>query len=390
MALFRGQSLEKYLEFQVFKMAHEVEAMSDDQIANTPMDTLVSYLVEKYDVKTPMLIEGQMVVEEPGSKRYVNVSGINVEIPFEGDKELFDSSPRTSPMLSEHFHASAGRLKMHYGVQKDRIDLFEGELKRDIQRINECLKGIEERIVHYRNDLPQNATAQVEKQREFVQKHRSFVENLGKVIPIQRRNDGREAVIVPLQRKQIPVLPLPQKPGAQEEPQITIAAYEDILKVMSSMVKVFERSPSVFREMAEEDLRTILLVALNGLYEGRATGETFNGAGKNDILIREADRNVFIAECLMWEGPEYLKGKLDDQLFKYATWRDSKLAVLIFNRKKNFAAVTQKMRDVCEKHPQKVGILPYHHETGARYMFRRADDPQKTFTLTALAFEVPS
>lgn len=390
MPLFRGASLEKLLEHQAFKMGQEVEAMSDDQIANTPVDGLVSYLVEKYDVKTPVLLEGQMTVEEPGSKRYVEVSGINVEIPFEGDKELFETSPRTAPMLSEQFHAYSGRLKLHYGVKKDRMDLFEAELKNDIQRINDCLKGIEERLVYYRNDLPRHAQTQVETQREHVLKHRSFIENLGKVIPIQRRTDGQEAVIVPVVKKQMPVLPPPQKPGAKQEPQITMAAYEDILKVITSMVKVFERSPSVFREMEEEDLRTILLVALNGLYEGRATGETFNGAGKNDLLIREADRNVFIAECLMWEGPEYLNGKLDDQLFKYATWRDSKLAVLVFNRKKNFAAVIQKMRDVCDNHAQKVGNLPYHHESGARYTFRRTDDPQRTFTLTALAFDVPS
>jgi len=31
--------------------------------------------------------------------------------------------------------------------------------------------------------------------------------------------------------------------------------------------------------------------------QGKATGETFNRARKTDILLREGDRNVFIAEC---------------------------------------------------------------------------------------------
>ena len=93
----------------------------------------------------------------------------------------------------------------------------------------------------------------------------------------------------------------------------------------------FERSPSVFKSMEEEHLRTILLVALNGVFKGDATGETFNGAGKTDILIRVADRNVFIAECLIWDGPDYFRKKLTDQLFQYSTWRNSKLAAIVFN-----------------------------------------------------------
>jgi len=41
---------------------------------------------------------------------------------------------------------------------------------------------------------------------------------------------------------------------------------------------------------------------LNTHYEGGATGETFNAAGKTDILIRVEDRNVFIGECKWWSG----------------------------------------------------------------------------------------
>jgi hypothetical protein len=108
-------------------------------------------------------------------------------------------------------------------------------------------------------------------------------------------------------------------------------------------------------------------------------------------LIREGDKNVFIAECLIWEGPQYLQKKIDEQLLKrYATWRDSKLAVLIFNRKKNFSSVIAKMKEVCEAHPQRVRTLPYQHESGARYIFRREDDPERDMYVTVLAFEVPS
>ena len=141
--------------------------------------------------------------------------------------------------------------------------------------------------------------------------------------------------------------------------------------------------------MDEEDLRMILLVALNGLYEGKATGETFNGQGKTDILIRHEDKNIFIAECLIWSGAATLRSKMDDQLFKYATWRDSKLAILVFNRNKNFSDVITKMIDTAKSHPQCIQSLSFAHQSGARFRFKRADDPQKEFILTCLAFDVP-
>ena len=58
-----------------------------------------------------------------------------------------------------------------------------------------------------------------------------------------------------------------------------------------------ERSPSAFVTLGEEALRLHFLLALNGHYEGAATGETFNYEGKSDILIRVKGRNIFAAEC---------------------------------------------------------------------------------------------
>ena len=81
-----------------------------------------------------------------------------------------------------------------------------------------------------------------------------------------------------------------------------------------------ERSPRAFAGMKEEDLRLLLLVPLNGHFEGQATGETFNGEGKTDILIRERNKNIFIAECKFWHGAKSFTEAID-QLQRYTTWR---------------------------------------------------------------------
>jgi hypothetical protein len=89
---------------------------------------------------------------------------------------------------------------------------------------------------------------------------------------------------------------------------------------------------------------------LNTHYEGGATGETFNAAGKTDILIRVEDRTVFIGECKWWSGPATVREALD-QLFSYTTWRDTKLALVFFVDRKHPMAVIAKAKEALESHP---------------------------------------
>ena len=58
-----------------------------------------------------------------------------------------------------------------------------------------------------------------------------------------------------------------------------------------------ERSPSLTAQLHEEQIRFILLVSLNAVFEGLAGGEVFNHKGKTDILIRMENTNVSSASA---------------------------------------------------------------------------------------------
>ena len=58
-----------------------------------------------------------------------------------------------------------------------------------------------------------------------------------------------------------------------------------------------ERSPSLPAQLHEEQIRFILLVSLNAVFEGLAGGEVFNHKGKTDILIRMENTNVSSASA---------------------------------------------------------------------------------------------
>jgi hypothetical protein len=166
--------------------------------------------------------------------------------------------------------------------------------------------------------------------------------------------------------------------------------YEHILGVISSMVQVMERSPHAFANMGEEDLRTHILVQLNGHYEGNATGETFNYEGKTDILIRVDGRNIFIAECKIWKGANVFTNTID-QLLGYAAWRDTKTAIIMFNRNKDLSAVLSQIPTLASAHPNfKRQITDHKTETGFRFILHHRDDKNRELTLTVLVFDVPS
>jgi hypothetical protein len=141
--------------------------------------------------------------------------------------------------------------------------------------------------------------------------------------------------------------------------------------------------------MSEDGLRTHILVQLNGHYEGQATGETFNADGKTDILIRVDGRNIFIAECKFWTGADGLH-KAIDQLLGYTAWRDTKTAIVLFNRNRNTSAVLNQIPPTVKSHPHFKRDLPgFRHQSGFRFVLGQRGDPNRELILTVLVFDVP-
>jgi hypothetical protein len=191
-----------------------------------------------------------------------------------------------------------------------------------------------------------------------------------------------------VKRKIAPKMPPATVGTFKPEPVLEEAEYQHILEVIEGMVKVMERSPKAFHDIDEEALRMHFLVPLNGHYEGQATGETFNYQGKTDILIRSGDRNIFIGECKFWNGPLKLTETIN-QVLGYLSWRDSKAAILLFNRNKDFSKVLAAIPEVVAAHPNFQKDEGRRGDTRFRYAFRHKDDAAKILHLTIMAFDIP-
>lgn len=177
------------------------------------------------------------------------------------------------------------------------------------------------------------------------------------------------------------------------EPTLAAEEYENILTIIKDMALAMERSPSTFAKITEEEIRDFFLIQLNGHYKGTATGETFNGAGKTDILIRHKGENAFIAECKFWKGQKKM-GEGVDQLLGYVTWRDTKTAILLFSKQPDLSEVLGKAVQAIKSH--KNYKAEYIHSTSELkgsdtifgYKFMHPSDKGKEIFLTLMAFQI--
>ena len=261
-------------------------------------------------------------------------------------------------------------------------------------RIDSAVRSLEEAVGFSRSDVeshnrtaPNRIRSALQRKRQAAQSVAGALANIG--IPFKRR-DSPPTYAVPTVRRPSPVQrPVVGTGKYEPEPVLPDAEYEFILKILSSMSLVIERNPSVLTSLDEEAIRTLFLILLNGHYEGTATGETFNAAGKTDILIREKDRNVFIGECKFWHGPKAFDEAID-QLMGYLSWRDAKCALLVFNKTKDSTTVRNKMHETVQARAEFRKTISDTPGGDSRYVLVKASDPGREIVLTTQLYDFPS
>jgi hypothetical protein len=400
--LFADQDLDVMLKWLSDKACQEVDQAEEDYILNISENDFVEYLVSKYKVNLPQL--GDPSVFEPkevdvdvgddpmmgirhGQNRSVKGCLVNVRIPFAGDSNFFSYRPSSYQIDTPLADLSHDHLDLVY-VSPGPLNAAGVKLlyERDLALVRLNLTNIESQCTGFNSLLEGKIRQFVTGRKVRLLTNRRAI--LGMGLPIQRRANAPLTYTVPdIKRKAAILRPTVTQKSSVLEPTLDQQEYEHILSVIKSMVLVTERSPKAFGEMGEEIMRWHFLVQLNGQYD-RASGETFNYQGKTDILIRDGDRNVFIAECKIWNGEAELL-KAIDQVLGYLHWRDTKAAVLIFNRNKSFSDVLGKVSSAVQSHSCCKKLIEQIGATEWRFLFRNQDDPNRELQLAVLCFDVP-
>ena len=390
-------------ENQCAKLKNEVANLDGNRLLNTSVDDLCEYFVKKYRIDVPVL--NRDGIEADQREKQINVSrdprrpiapirpsykpGIEIEItvPFTGDAKAFTITPNPYPFHRPRSTVRDGTLTFSITGTNLETDKVRREIDCTVDHVDSYLTTLRGNADTLNRQLDSIARQCIEQRRERLLANQNLVESLG--FKLKQRDDSPKTYRAPEVRRKITSVPppassMPYKP----EPTLDEADYEHILEVIENMAQVMERSPSAFSTMDEESLRSHFLVQLNGHYEGQATGETFNYEGKTDILIRSGGKNIFIAECKYWDGPKKLTETID-QLLSYSSWRDTKVAVIVFNRNKGFTKVLDAIKSTTKEHPNCKRELDTPSETSFRFIFSHRDDTNRELTLTIMAFDIP-
>ena len=404
--LFAEGTAHAVQEHQRHHFEAEIAQIDCNRLLNSNIDELVEYFVEKYNVEVPELDEAGMQADQremqrdvsgdPNRFAYFNRGGplyatgteIIVEIPFSGNAALFKVQPNTYSTGAPQGEVRGNLLIFRIWTDRPQPAEIRARIDAWLANVKSYLDWHSQSFAGFNGSLAGLARNAITQRRDKLLAGQNLVAGLG--IPLKRRPDTIETYTAPeVKRKLAPKLP-PASPGRfKPEPVLEEDEYQHILSVIEGMAKVMELSPKVFHACDEESLRTHFLVPLNGHYDGGATGETFNYQGKTDILIRSEGRNIFVAECKFWGGPAKLIETIN-QLLGYLSWRDSKAAIIIFNRNKDFSKVLTAIPVTMTEHPNFHRAEGQRSQTSFRFEFRHKDDRAKMIHITVLAFDIPT
>ncbi len=204
-------------------------------------------------------------------------------------------------------------------------------------------------------------------------------------IPLKRKEN--EAV----RRIQVDTKPVIQNirptPTQPENYVIDRNTVIDIISIMNNQGRQFERTPVTFQNSGEEDFRNILLVNLNTVFEGKATGETFHAKGKTDIHLNIAKGDILICECKIWAGQALYLDTID-QLQGYLSWRENFGIMITFIRGTKPSTVLSAAETVIPSHQTYIRGFRKLEETHYVSIHRLPADDQKFVEIHHLFYNI--
>lgn len=411
MDLFREDKLTVYFARKRQAMQQHIEKhsykyMAEHNLADIIDDCIASFRFEPIELQTEDI--SRRVVKEITITRtfrssfYIEMQaveepGIRVEFyyPFTGDAHLFScQASRMSYSPYPKAEVIGDALVFVYDIALSentdtgkRVESLLLKVKKDVEEIADPISWVNSDVAHYNASMEAEARKLLTERKSQAAVFHSMKEILE--VPLEKTEYAKHHI--PLVQR---VLPVKKKTttssaGIRMQEPTYILAEADFSYVMDTIrhnCATYERTPATFKSMKEEDMRNILLAALNGSYKGMVAGEAFRKKGKTDICIEYENRAAFVAECKMWEGPAAVSGAVE-QLLGYTTWRDCKGTLIIFSRNKDFRRCCEALTETL-KNLSKVRSFQSIAPNETCFQIPRADDFQDLVRIHALLVDL--
>lgn len=342
------------------------ESVPDNSLATFTLDEVVASLVDAHAAK--------FVTLDPGD-RYVTQQGEQflLRYPVSGDIGTFLRITR----LGGQWSGSSGFAELSITPNLDRLSDSETDWDQNIRDAltevdTAMLDGVRKSnlaIAKQRDDMGSALRAALEPRSRLTRLMRGSLHRLD--VPLGPR--GSDRVHLPLTPSPLSVRSLAPETSQQpaEDWVLADSMAEMIIETITAFSRALERLPGTANSMLDHDeeaMRDTLLFVLNANFQGQVTGETFIGRGKADLLLRWKDRDAFVAECKIWKGRAAFEDGVEQLLSRYALWRHTCLALILFIREpKDGTRIIQTATDALAHHPRT------QHVRDARNATERSD-----------------
>ncbi len=377
----------------------EITSKGKEYILKVDENEFIDYLVEKYRLEPLKILYETENISTPvksqvrrnnrfGEQYLVESLTFRITYNFEGSADLFSIRPNPYTYASYDIDVNDRNNTVSFSLTIYRQDPeeFKKEKSECYSNAFANLENINVNINQFNLNHEANIKSLFLQEKNKYKAENDFFASINVKV-----NEGTKSIFTaPTIQKKIITQPKVQKNKEfSSEPTMSKEMYNDVLKVIYDSGKSMEKKPALYIGKDEEGLRDQFLFVLETRYEGTtATGETFNRGGKADIILKFSDdgSNLFIAECKFWHGSsEFLKAI--SQLFdRYLTWRDSKVAIIMFSKNKDFSSVLKTIKDDISSHEYFTKYIGDKGESSFTYEFRLPQDKEKKVEVEIMAF----
>ena len=394
--LFREAEFSAVLDAQHAKLRDKINGFRTEYLLGVDEVELAQALADEFNIQVPVLDVPNRTVDHHEENRrirgdfdFINVTTnvYTVLTPFSGEAAVFRFSPNRTDFNPPVAAIIGEDVRIIVEQRIPEAMSLRTEIDRTTSQIEKYLGWLREMAAPFNAQLPAFATECVQYRKKKLGENIGVLTELG--IPVRKRDSIPVSMTVPIRRKPLPLpKPKPAPNPKNPDPTLSEAVYHQIIKTMADMALTIERNPTAFENQNEEQIRFHFLVPLNSIFEGDATAETFSYKGKTDIQIRQQGRPIFTAECKFWTGSKGLLATID-QLLSYVTWRDTKTAILLFNRQREFGKVLAQIEPTLQTHTNFMRFEGVTNETQFRFILSHPNDKSRQIIVTVLAFDIP-
>jgi hypothetical protein len=348
-------------------MKDEISSLSSSELQSNSTDSLALIFAAKY---TPSQIELQDPIKEDAGEvekdvshredlfirdrstpTYKKFQRLKIKIRFNVESELFRCTPGRfdyNPPLYDVLTQNEVIYYIDYttkGREPEEIkEEIEDELDRWLEKVEKYVGNLNDDIEQMQEKFRREARSAIESRRDEVETKQQVMDELG----VDTGGQGDQGYVIPEKKRDIEI---PSASGEDRQQILPEKTFLDILEIIDDLGINIERSAERVRDLDEESLRDIFLAGINSHYAGLATGESFNRGGKTDILLRQDNENLFVAECKFWKGQSQYKDAID-QLLNNLTIRDAHASLLVFSRRNRYSQMVDRVEEATRDHEQ--------------------------------------